>query len=318
MFLKEGMIFKNYKALCGFMGWETTRGNYMKARLKELDSLCKWYREGNKIVIEIVYDCRLPKVDGRNKANTYINPIEIVLLFTLKDMEKPEVYFSKSKMYRILGMFNEKFEEINYGDTNSIVEELMVDYLTAKSFKINSKAEANRIIKRALSSMRDRRVIDYISGRIIVSPNGKHRVASTQEVKILLQLEKETLNELGCYSYSQVEYRNLTFKYYKVLNSKIENSELTDFEYAYDGYCVISHNKIISEEIDRQNKDSHFKMLNELFVKKMKAIAVSKHKRAIRKMENKTEFGVGLCVGEASETFLSDYDKMIYKYIKIK
>ena len=49
--LKKGQVFKNYKELCEFMGWKSTGGDYKKARLKELDSLCKWHKEGNKIVI---------------------------------------------------------------------------------------------------------------------------------------------------------------------------------------------------------------------------------------------------------------------------
>lgn len=318
MFLKEGMIFKNYKELCGFMGWETTRGNYMKARLKELDSLCKWYRQGNKMVIEIVYELRKPKEDGRFKNSTYLNPVEAILLFALKEKENPEVYFSNSKMYKLLGMFNSKFEELNYGDTNAMVEELLVDYLTAKSFKINSKAEANRIIKRALNSMKDRRVIDYTNSKIIVSYEGKHRVATSEESKILLKLEKEVLDELNCYSYSQMEFKNLTYKYYNLLKKKIESSELKDFQYSYEGFCVISHNKIVSDEIDRQCKDVNFKMLNGLFVDKMKSVAISRHNKALKKLGNDTKFGSGIAIGEASDTFIDQYGKMINTYVKVK
>lgn len=62
------MVFKNYKELCEFMGWEVIRGNSMRARLKELDSLCKWHREGQKIVVEMVYDTPKKKEDGRTNS----------------------------------------------------------------------------------------------------------------------------------------------------------------------------------------------------------------------------------------------------------
>ena len=314
---KEGMIFKNYKELCEYMCWETTRGNYMKARLKELDSLCKWHRQGNKIVIEMVYEVRLPKDDGRYKSSTYINPVEEVLLFILKNSDNSQVYLSNAKMYKMLGLFNEKFEKLNYGDTNAIVEEIVVDYLTAKSFKINSKAEANKIIKRALNSMRDRRVVDYIEGRIIVDLKGDHRMATPEEVKLFTSIEKEALNEVGCLNFSQLEYRNLTYKYHSLIKEKISKHNIEGVDYSYHGYCVISHNKILAEEIDRQRKEKSFYLLNELFVEKMKAIALTRHTSAVKKLSEDTGFGENMALGEASPSFLSDYDKMISNYIAI-
>ena len=39
--LKNGQVFKNYKELCGFMGWEIKSGNAKIAQFKELDRICK-------------------------------------------------------------------------------------------------------------------------------------------------------------------------------------------------------------------------------------------------------------------------------------
>lgn len=315
---KEGMIFKNYGELCEYMCWEKTRGNYMKARLKELDTICKWHKQGHKIVIEIVYDNQKVKKDGRHKNSTYISPLEEVMLFILNNSEESEWYFSNSKMYKMLGLFNNKFEELNYGDTNAIVEEVVVDYLTAKSFKINSKAEANKIIKRALNSMRERRIIDYMEGRIIVDTHGSHRLCTPDEAKIFLKIEKEALDELGCISCNQLEFKNLTLKYYNLVKGKIEALNIEDFDYSYFGYYVFSHNKLLAEEINRQRKEKSFYLLNELFMEKMKAIAKNRHGSAVKRAEKDTTFGETIASGEASPTFLSDYDKMIHKYIEIK
>ena len=51
----EQKTYKNYKQLCEDMGWSTVRGNTKVKHLKELDSLCKWHKEGNKIVIDEIY-----------------------------------------------------------------------------------------------------------------------------------------------------------------------------------------------------------------------------------------------------------------------
>ena len=49
----ELKTYKNYKQLCEDMGWSTVRGDTKVKHLKELDSLCKWHKDGNKIVIDI-------------------------------------------------------------------------------------------------------------------------------------------------------------------------------------------------------------------------------------------------------------------------
>ena len=63
----EQRDYKNYKELCKAMNWSTTGGDTKVKHLKELDSLCKWHKEGNKIVIDEIYSepkeedsCRTP------------------------------------------------------------------------------------------------------------------------------------------------------------------------------------------------------------------------------------------------------------------
>ena len=51
----EQRDYKNYKELCKAMNWSITGGNTKVKHLKELDSLCKWHKEGNKIVIDEIY-----------------------------------------------------------------------------------------------------------------------------------------------------------------------------------------------------------------------------------------------------------------------
>ena len=51
----ERKIYKNWRELCEELGWKTTGGTYKKARLKELDTICSWYKEGNKIIIDKIF-----------------------------------------------------------------------------------------------------------------------------------------------------------------------------------------------------------------------------------------------------------------------
>ena len=42
--LTNGQVFKSWKEVCSHFGWKETRGDYKKAKIKELDTLCKWHK----------------------------------------------------------------------------------------------------------------------------------------------------------------------------------------------------------------------------------------------------------------------------------
>lgn len=80
--LEQG-VYKNYKELCKAMNWSTTGGNTKTKYLKELDSLCKWHKEGNKIVIDEIYS--KPKEIIDNRGNNGSNPKYLFAVLPLLD-----------------------------------------------------------------------------------------------------------------------------------------------------------------------------------------------------------------------------------------
>ena len=117
--------YKNFKDICicsGLLEKEKPApfGNTRRRLEKELSTICKWKKSdnGNGIIVEEVYKEQLQKIDKRSKNNIFINSIEIILLFSLRniDAEKYNLYFSNSKFYKILGLFNNNFENLNYSD----------------------------------------------------------------------------------------------------------------------------------------------------------------------------------------------------------
>lgn len=317
MKLKEGMIFRNYNELCSFMNWKNTRGNTKVARLKELDSICKWERQGNKIVINSIYNEQRAIEDNRSKNNIYIDTIETLLIFLLNSREKEDIFISKTKLYKILGMFNNDFEDLCYGNLGEIANDLVVDYLTVKSFKMSSKSEANKIINRALKSMKKRRAIEFEEGRILVEKNGVKRFATVQELNIIKSIENEAMKKLGCSSYSQIEFKNLTNKYYDEIEKDLLKSEVGEMNFMFEGYCIRSCHSRVKRWISRNEKDENLKKINELFGKKLVATAIVRHNSAKRKAELKSEFGEPMLMLEASEKYLNDYKKLVEEYVTL-
>lgn len=54
--LFEGLIIKNYKELCSILEIKVEAGNSKKAQLKELERFIKYHKEGNKFIIDEVYN----------------------------------------------------------------------------------------------------------------------------------------------------------------------------------------------------------------------------------------------------------------------
>ncbi|HAT4258777.1 TPA: GIY-YIG nuclease family protein [Clostridium perfringens] len=111
--LKEGQVFKNWKEVCSHFGWKETGGDYKKAKLKELDTMCKWHKSGNKIIIDEVYEKQLIKEDGRkNNFGT-----------GKKRMFSDEFYgeFNTSGVY----MLTDKFDKKYIGSSKNVYERFM-------------------------------------------------------------------------------------------------------------------------------------------------------------------------------------------------
>lgn len=313
--MEKGMIFKNYKELCAYMGWVVGTGTQKKAQLKELDTICEWHKEGNKIVIDEVFEEKKKKVDKRASSSKYINPIEVVLLYSLKNKEG-EVYLSTTQLAMLLEMFNENFNLLK-DDIYKIADDYRIEVNLLKSFAVNSRAETNKIIRRALKSMKSNFVIDYIQGIVVVTKDGKKRIGTTEEIKTITRIKNEELKIMGFHSVSSLTFYNKTFDFNKRVKNRLEMEGLDYIDYFFDGYVIISHNKTIAEEIDKKKKEIEALNLNISISERMREFALNRHEKALKSDKDKTRFGEPLSIGfESSKIYLKSWDRAIEIFIK--
>ena len=52
----ELTTYKNYKELAKALGWEEKRSNSRVAQMKKLEAMCKYHKEGQKYIIEEIYE----------------------------------------------------------------------------------------------------------------------------------------------------------------------------------------------------------------------------------------------------------------------
>lgn len=65
--LQEQQEIKNYKELCKLLDWNVSSGNTKKAQFKELDRYCLYHKNGNKFIIDKIFEEPRDKQDLRNK-----------------------------------------------------------------------------------------------------------------------------------------------------------------------------------------------------------------------------------------------------------
>jgi hypothetical protein len=88
-----GQVIKNYKELCKILNWEITGGNSKKLQLKDLKRYCKYHKEGNKYIIDEIFEEPFPKQE--NKRNSGYKT-------TYKELNIKESEFNNIGIYYII------------------------------------------------------------------------------------------------------------------------------------------------------------------------------------------------------------------------
>ena len=100
------MVVKNYKELCEIMGWMVASGCSKKSQLKDLERYCKYHKEGQKIVIDEVFETPLPSNSQSGRPTSIISEFCIdedkfnnggVYIIQLED----EIYIGSTVNFRL-------------------------------------------------------------------------------------------------------------------------------------------------------------------------------------------------------------------------
>lgn len=126
--LREGQVFKNYKELCVFLGWEITNGNSKKKQMDTLSTMCEWHKEGNKIVVDEVYEKQLVKPNKKRMfSDEFYGEFNTSGIYILSDKFDKKYIGSSKNVYERFIDHRKKSEgsTSKYLDKDSIQIEIM-------------------------------------------------------------------------------------------------------------------------------------------------------------------------------------------------
>ena len=195
--LKEGQVFKNWKEVCSHFGWKETGGDYKKAKIKELDILCEWHKEGNKIMIDKIHENNVEFEDNtrarKGKYNIEVGS-SILAVVASKEDNDGVVYLTQKELIVQTALANGRLFSEYYAEGFSKLEVI--------SYKDIAKKMTYKAIDNGLKWLNSARVLknDKVKiGNVLNPETGEYelRELDNKESAMIFEGEQKILRELG-------------------------------------------------------------------------------------------------------------------------
>lgn len=286
--LAKEQTFKNYKELANFMGWKEIRGNYMKARLKELETLCKYHKEGNKFIIDEVYEVKLEKVDNRGTNSIYANDIEKLIIDMCSVLETDEeglrkIELTTNNLLLALNIINNNYT-VGSKNQKRLSQYLEIPIETIKDFYDSTYNKNKKLIESGLNKMQNKCLIKWFNVLNVCTKEYVNREATNEEIEMITEIEQRVLRKLEKQSKSDVFISGK----WNVFNNEVNRllAKETDLIYSYRVYKIIttkSFRKAILEQ--REKNEIKYNLNNNIIDSAIKS-ANKRHDKALAKKEN--------------------------------
>ena len=329
--LKEGQTIKNYKELCEILDIKATTGNSKKSQLKELELYCNYIKDGNKYIIQEIYNEPIQQLG----IGLYKEDIELLILDLLARNKESNYFVSLTikNLLRALEMVNNNFVEVyNYKEPkkqfNKLNEVIKVDTAIIGDIFYLVKDKTKRNIVSALKDLADKSLIlwelrikvcrieielelnssgniklDEQGNAIIKEYNEFYDYATQEEKNLILKTEKEVMESMNI---KKKTYFNINkdarMIFVKEVNRRLKQENIKFYYYTYD----ITYNKDdVLKELNRVELAEVRNRLNKNVLEQvLKTIEYLSNKT-----KDKYKAGFGELPPEATDTERIRYNK---------
>lgn len=309
LYLLEVKEYKNYKELCKALNWNIKTGNSKIAQQRQLSSVCKWHKQGNKIVITEIYTEPREKIDNRgNKGHNtskYMEAIDILKsIFTTKN----EYIYTFNELCRLVGFTNNNFSVIE--ETKKISNYLGINIETIEDFLNDTKTRLRNTIETSLNNLQKQGCISWCYKYNMQDLNGKWHIATPEEEQQIKECIDFCIEDMGYKNKQDVYLHKKSKEMYKKVNKILENEYICKL--CYRCYVINVNN------IEQQNNINVNNLKNILNEKLINACVKSLNNR-INKVKNNT-WGIAekfYDINKQTSTYKKDSEELINTFIKI-
>lgn len=333
--LESGMVVKNYKEMCETLREDICEGNSKKAQLKEWSRYFAWEKKGQKFIILDIYDEPLPKDDGRQNKNIYVQYIEVILMKILskqKNTREP-FYITTNQLWKLLGMINNNYKNISLDDLNNMITDYEVTSFDMKKFYQRCNQRLREILFSSLNKLEDRALIKYeIETVIVFSDEDRKTVykpANDIQKKKILKAERKALLDMGLESKQHAYVKFKETEFFERVNAYLH--EWYGWEYTFNRIKINYNKSDVLETVyrDEAKLRSDFEEMKsqrlglndrvvEALYKNAQIMAENRHKKADQEYKEaiekyKSEY---MMVGDIPESFFpTKSDLHIFDYL---
>lgn len=333
--LESGVVVKNYKEMCEILDEDICGGDSKKAQIKEWSRYFAWEKKGQKFIILDIYDEPLPKDDGRQNKNIYVQYIQVILMKILSKQKntKDPFYITTNQLWKLLGMINNNYKNISLDDLNNMITDYEVTSFDMKKFYQRCNQRLREILFSSLNKLEDRALIKYEIETVIVffdeDRKTVYKPANDIQKKKILKAERKVLLDMELESKQHAYAKFKETEFFERVNAYLH--EWYGWEYTFNR-IKINYNKsdvletVHKDEIKLKNDFEEMKLqrlgLNDRVVealyKNAQIMAENRHKKADQEYREalekyKNEY---MMIGDIPESFLpTKSDLHIFDYL---
>lgn len=285
--LEVGNVFKNYKELCEAVNETTRTGKSKQLQLKDWERYFTYDRDKYKFIITKIYNTPIAKEDGRKLSkNTvpYMDELEMLILDLLAQSDNGgAISLSKNKLLHSLKIINDNYKFYNRKRlklseiTNINISNIDEFYTTTSdSFKSQLETALRRLANQSLifwsysvTVCHAIPEVEYTENgevkmkkKTIINDNGDYEVelqvsevkgkldfreATNKEIKIILGIERDLLDQYKCNSISDLFKKGKIREFYNKINDIL--FERLNILYYYNSYKIIFNSDNVKKKL---------------------------------------------------------------------
>ena len=274
-------VYKNYKAICEVMGWTVKSGKSKQLQLKDFERYCKYHKEGQKFIIDEVYEEPKEKIDNRANNgghNTSKFPQVQKLVANMLNDYDDKVIMTTSDILWESGLVSNDYKDLQY-NKNNISRNFKIDINIVEEVFGNINTYFKGYIRTALSNING---IEYNYDYVILNLSNEVRRANKRELKIINNIVSKTLADLKCKSFNEVIFKKLYEKYRDIEQKYLIKSELSDDIFFYKAFIITKTNDYVEENLSIEEVEELKKSFKEQIKDKFMIKANNIHESALK------------------------------------
>ena len=232
--IEEGMIFKNRRELCEYLGVKyASKGKRIKAQTEKIEYIFAYHKDGHKIIVDDVYPLAIIELNFQLSTNRQKKISELLILdliLSAIDNNDEALIINQNVLIPYLALANKNYIYYYYNKNNELAKKLgiEVDYeKTLNSWLSSVRSSLKSSIKSAIKQLKKEGCILYNEvykvetvrqeneifaqdglnkyGDKIINYKSEHstikrniRIAEDGEINKIMAIEIEVLEEMGC------------------------------------------------------------------------------------------------------------------------